>query len=31
MGRFIEVMDKLSAAGLSVEEVPVRIDVRGGE
>ncbi len=27
MSRFIEVMDKLSAAGLPVEEVPVRIEV----
>ncbi len=26
MGHFIEVMDELSAAGLPVEEVPVRID-----
>ncbi|MDO4222219.1 MAG: biopolymer transporter ExbD [Akkermansia sp.] len=31
MGRFIEVMDRLSAAGLTVEEVPVRIDVRTEE
>ncbi len=28
MARFIEVMDELSAAGLPVEEVPVRIDYR---
>ncbi len=28
MARFIEVMDILSAAGLPVEEVPVRIDYR---
>ena len=27
MARFIEVMDTLSAAGLPVEEVPVRIEV----
>lgn len=26
MGRFIEIMDILTAAGLPVEEVPVRID-----
>ncbi len=26
MARFIEVMDELSAAGLPVEEIPVRID-----
>ena len=31
MGRFIEVMDRLSAAGLTVEEVPVRIDVHTEE
>lgn len=31
MGRFIEVMDRLSAAGLTVEEVPVRIDINGPE
>lgn len=28
MGRFIEVMDLLTAAGLTVEEVPVRIDYK---
>ncbi len=26
MGRFVEVLDTLTAAGLDVEEVPVRID-----
>ncbi len=31
MGRFIEVLDRLSAAGLSIEEVPVRIDARAAE
>lgn len=28
MARFVEVMDTLTAAGLKVEEVPVRIDYR---
>lgn len=28
MGRFIEVMDILSAAGVQAEEIPVRIDYR---
>ena len=26
MGRFVEVLDTLTAAGLNVEEIPVRID-----
>lgn len=29
MGRFIEVLDCLTSAGLRVEQVPVRIDYRG--
>lgn len=28
MGRFLQVLDQLTAAGLKVEEVPVRIDYR---
>ena len=28
MGRFLQVLDQLSAAGLNVEEVPVRIDYK---
>ena len=28
MSRFVEVLDTLTAAGLEVEEVPVRIDYR---
>lgn len=28
MGRFLHVLDQLSAAGLNVEEVPVRIDYK---
>ncbi len=28
MGRFLQVLDQLSAAGLKVEEVPVRIDYK---
>ncbi len=31
MGHFIEVMDELSAAGLPVEEVPVRIDYQSAQ
>ena len=29
MGRFVEVLDCLTSAGLRVEQVPVRIDYRG--
>lgn len=31
LGRFLEVLDQLTAAGLKVEEVPVRIDYKGNQ
>ena len=29
MGKLIEVMDKLTAAGLDMDSLPVRIDYKG--